>query len=39
MAAFKSKPGSDLVFSHNKEEVFGFLDEDVEGGKSRGKST
>ncbi|KAJ7803593.1 hypothetical protein B0H13DRAFT_2388921 [Mycena leptocephala] len=39
MTAFKNKLGSDLVFSRDEEEVFGFLDEDVEGGKSRGKST
>jgi hypothetical protein len=29
LAAFKSKPGADLIFSCDEDEVFGFLAEEV----------
>ncbi|KAJ7804986.1 hypothetical protein B0H13DRAFT_1930454 [Mycena leptocephala] len=37
LAAFKSKPGADLIFSRDEDEVFGFLAEDVDSKEVEGK--
>ncbi|KAJ7866707.1 hypothetical protein B0H13DRAFT_1897948 [Mycena leptocephala] len=37
LAAFKSKPGADLIFSRDEDEVFGFLAEGVDSKEVEGK--